>query len=290
MLPTLIQPLAAALALAVLATATHRRLPPVTASRTVVLTLAIVALAAAPTLWIVSLGYTAHIPILDGRLDWCARTLGVHDPIPAWIGLPALVFTALGVAQAGAVLRRYRRLRRNQPGGVEITDHEQPFAYTLPGRGGHVLLSTGLVEILNGDEQAVVLAHEHTHARHRHDRYLLAAHLSSAIVPLLRPLARRLQFSLERWADETAVVQCGDRRFVARTLGKVAVHASTPIGAMSFTGLGVPARVAALLAPPVPSTRTTALAALWTAIVLTTALAVFQLHHLARLLTALCPG
>ena len=108
-------------------------------------------------------------------------------------------------------------------------------------------------------------------------------------MPLPRPLAGRLQFSLERWADEAAVAQCGDRGFVARTLGKVALH-STPAGAMSFAGLGVPARVAALLSPPMAPLRSSTHAALWCAILVTGVFATLQIHHLARLVTAYCPG
>ena len=290
MFPIVLQPLVVVLLLAALVTATHRQLPPVVAARTVTASVAIVAAAAAPTMWILSLGYIAHLPLLDGRLDWCAETLGVHDPIPSWVGLPAVLLTVAGAIRVRAVLSGYRRLRHDHAGPVEIADHAQPFAFTLPGRGGHVMLSSGLVGMLDEAERAVVLAHEQSHARHRHDRYLLTAQLATAIVPPLRPLVSRLQFSLERWADETAVVFCGDRGFVARTLGKVAFRTAIPIGAMGFTGLGVPARVAALLAPPTTPIRWGTLTALWAAITITGALSAFQLHHLARLITALCPG
>ena len=290
MFPSFVLPLTVAVGLAILVTAAHRRLPPVVAARAVTITLAVIAAAAVPTLWIVSLGYVAHLPLLDGRLDWCTKALGVHDPIPPWIGASALGLSVAGIVRAITVFKGYRRLRHDHPGIVEITDHDQPFAFTLPGRGGQVVLSSCLVEMLNDAEREVVLAHERAHARHRHDRYLLTAQIAAAVMPLLRPLAGRLQFSLERWADETAVAHCGDRSFVARTLGKVALRSITPAGAMSFAGLGVPARVAALLSPPMTPLRSSTHAALWGAIVITGAFAAFQIHHLARLVTALCPG
>ncbi len=290
MFPSFVLPLTVAVGLAILVTATHRRLPPVVAARAVTITLAVVAAAAVPTLWIVSLGYVAHLPLLHGRLEWCARALGVHDPIPPWIGASALVLSIAGIVRARTVFKGYRRLRHDHPGIVEITDHDQPFAFTLPGRGGQVVLSSGLVDMLNEAEREVVVAHERAHARYRHDRYLLTAQIAAAVMPLLRPLAGRLQFSLERWADETAVAHCGDRGFVARTLGKVALRSITPVGAMSFAGLGVPARVAALLSPPMTPLRSTTHAALWGAILVTGMFAAFQIHHLARLVTALCPG
>lgn len=290
MFPSLVMPIAVALALGVLVATSHRLLPPVLAARAITVTVVVVVGAALPTLWIISLGYMTHIPFLGVGLEWCAKAFGLHDPIPAWVGLPAMTLGIAGLIRSRSVLRSYRWLRHDSPSPVEIADHDRPVAFTLPGRGGHIVVSSALVELLDEDEQRVVLAHEHAHARHRHDRYLLTAELATAVIPLLHPLSSRLQFSLERWADEAAVNACGDRRLVARTLGKVALNSVTPVGAMSFAGLGVPARVAALLAPPMDAPRSSALLALWSAIGVTGVFAVFQLHHLASIVTALCPG
>lgn len=281
-------PLVTAALSAVFVTGTHRRLPPIVAARAIMVSLAAVALAAVPTLWIVTLGYFAHLPLLGGRLDWCAEALGVHHQVPTWLGVSALVVTVGGLLRIRVVLRSHRQLRHDNPGTVEITDHAAPFAFTLPGRGGQVVLSSGLVDMLDEAEQRVVLAHESAHARNRHDRYLLTALLIAALMPPLRPLAGRLRFSLERYADEVAVEQCGDRGFVARTLGKVALRGVTPAGALGFAGLGVPARVAALLSPPALALRSSARVALWGAITLTGALALFQIHHVVVLIAALC--
>ncbi len=290
MFPSAIVPLLVAMALAVIVTTVHRRLPPVLAARTVAITVIVMAGAALPTLLIVSLGYLARIPFLGVGLEWCAEAFGVHESVPTWIGLPSLTLAVFGSARVIRVVRTHRRLRHDRPGSVEIASHDDPFAFTLPGRGGHVVLSSGLVGLLDAREQAVVLAHEGAHARHRHDRYLLIAQLAESSIPMLRPLSLRLQFSLERWADEAAVAQCGDRRFVARTLGKVALHGVTPVGALGFAGLGVPARVAALLTPAVPAPRSTLVVGLWSVIAATGVVAGFQIHHLASLITSLCPG
>ena len=287
---SLVLPLIVAVGLAIVVTMSHRRLPPVLAARAVTITLAVVAMAAVPTVWIVAFGFLIHLPVLGGRLDWCAEAVGVNGPVPFWVGVPAVMVAVAGVVRVRAVLRSYRQLRHDRPGGVEIAEHDQPFAFTLPGRGGHVVLSSGLMDMLDEAEQGVVLAHERAHASHRHDRYLLTAQLAAALVPALRPLADRLKFSLERWADETAVTHCGDRAFVGRTLGKVALRSVAPAGAFSFAGLGVPARVAALLGPPTMPLRSRSQVALWGAIAMTGVLAAFQIHHLARLITALCPG
>jgi hypothetical protein len=77
------------------------------------------------------------------------------------------------------------------------------------------------IDLLDEDEQRIVLAHERAHAHYRHDRYLLAAEPAAAALPPLRALARRVNYSIERWADEAAAAICGDRRLVAITLGKV---------------------------------------------------------------------
>ena len=290
MLPSAILPLQAAIALAVAVTTAHRNLPPTLAVRAVAVALAVVAGAAVPTVWILGLGYLTHAPFVGSGLRWCLEIFGAHDRISPWIGVPSIFFGAVGAVRALRVVSAHRRLRHDHPGFVEIACHDQPFAVTLPGRGGHVVLSSGLVELLDDDEQRVVLAHEGAHARHRHDRYLLVAQLSAATIPMLRPLASRLQFSLERWADEAAVQECGDRQFVAHTLAKVAFRSVSPAGSLSFAGLGVPARVSALLSPPAPVPRSSLVIGLWLAIAATGALAAFQIHNLASLVTALCPG
>lgn len=284
---SLLAPSITACVLAVLIAASHRRLPPKLAAHTLLVTLIVMLSAITPTMWLVSLGYLAHLPA--GRLEWCAEALGIHEPIPAWMGVPALAASVIGATRARSVTRSYRRLRCDHHTAIQVTEHFRPFAFTLPGRGGRVVLSRGLVRLLDEDERAIVVAHERAHGVHRHDRYLLTARLADAILPGAKPLTRRLQFSLERWADEAAVAVCGDRRFVARTLGKVALHGAAPAGALGFGGLGVPARVAALLTPPTPP-RAALIGSIWMAIAGTTFLSAFQLHHLGRLVTALCPG
>ncbi len=290
MVPTVLLPLLGVTAMAVMVTTVHRRLPAVIASRVVAITLIVTTSAALPTLWILGFGYLAHAPYNGAAFGWCVEVFRSHGRIAPLIGIPSLALAVIGAVRAARVLRTHHRLRNDHPGSVEVTRNDQPFAFTLPGRGGRVVVSTGLIELLDDDECAVVIAHEHAHARYRHDRYLLVAKLASTTIPMLRPLASRLQFSLERWADEAAVKACGDRHFVARTLGKVALHGAVPVGALGFTGLGVPARVVALFGPPAVAPRSSLLISLWLTIAGTGALAAFQIHHLVSFVAALCPG
>jgi hypothetical protein len=284
-------PLGTAFALAVAATAAHRRLGPAVAARMLAVAVAAIVAAALPSMWILALGYLAHTSVLGEGFAWCKEALGLHDRVPWQVGVPALVFSFAGIVGVARVIAMQRRLRRLSGGPLEVADCDVAFAYTLPGRAGQIVVSTGLLELLDDDEQAVVLAHERAHGEHRHDRFLLLARLAETVLPPLRPLTRRLHFSLERWADEAAVAATGgDRRFVARTLAKTALAGAAPAGALSFMSLGVPARVAALMAPAPSRHNPALLGALWTGVVVAILISLWQLHHLASLLSMICPG
>lgn len=283
-------PVLVATALALIVTGLHRRLPGRQATVLITAAMVTVVVAALPTVWMISLAFLAHVPLVGNGFQWCAKAVGAHGHIGAPVGIPASVLVIIGSWHAGRALRATRRLRHDAPGRVQIADADRPFAMTLPGRGGQVVLSSGLVDLLDEHEQRVVLAHEAAHGRYRHDRYLLVAAVASSAIPMLRPLAARLQFSLERWADEAAVQACGDRHLVAVTLGKVALSTPTPAGVLPFASLGVAARVATLLGPPVRDPGRLLAGVIWAAVACTATLAVFQLHHLAAIAAAFCPS
>jgi Zn-dependent protease with chaperone function len=241
------------LAVAAVATSVHRRLPPRLATRFFTIVLVLVVLAVLPTAVVV-----------------------------------AVALVAIGAFRTFTLLRQYRELRRDESRPIHIAQSHKPYAVTLPGRAGQIVISTAMVDLLDGDEQRIVIAHERAHARYRHDRYLLTAELAAAALPQLRALARRVNYSIERWADEAAAAACGDRWLVAITLGKVALQTNPPTVA-GFSGLGFASRMGALLEPPIPNPHRCHVLALWSSVVVTAGLSVFQLHHLERLLTALCP-
>lgn len=281
-------PLLVSALIALAVAAAHRRLPPALATRVTTVALVLVAAAAIPTVWLTAATWVAHAPVVGRWLDSCADSLGAHHGVSSLLGIPALVVSALGVHRAFATLRTYRAVRRHES-GLDIVDHDDAFAFTVPGRGGRVVMSSALHDQLSDAEREVVLAHEHAHARHRHDRYLLVAQLSASLLAPLQPLVRRMQFSIERWADEDAVAACGDRRLVARTLGRVALLSAEPQPALAFAGLGVPARMAALLQPPVAPPRSMVRLALWSSVAAAAAFAAFQVQHLVAMITAFCP-
>jgi len=102
--------------------------------------------------------------------------------------------------------------------------------------------------------------------------------LDALPLPPLRTLSNRVTYSIERWADESAAAVCGDRRLVAVTLGNVALHRH-PATVSGFAGLGVASRMGALLEPPVGNPRRPLVIAMWSAVVMTAGLSLFQLHH-----------
>lgn len=285
---SLLIPLALALAIVTVATSAHRRLPPPVATRLVTVALVVVAVAAIPTTALLAIAFLAHAPVIGLGFEWCAQAIGVHGSVPVWLGAPAVALLGLGAVRAFRLVREHRRLCSHRAGPVHVTDSDKPYAVTLPGRAGQIVVSRALLELLDGQERQVVVAHERAHATHRHDRYLLAAELAAASLPPLRPLARRVSFSIERWADECAALSCGDRTLVAATIGKVAL-VEHPRTVTAFAGLGVASRITALLKPANRRPPRAAIIGLWTLLTVAAAASAYQLHHLERLAAALCP-
>ena len=163
---------------------------------------------------------------------------------------------------------------RALPGAASlvVTRDEAADAYTVPGRPGRIVVSTGMLDALDEPGRRALLAHEHAHLTGHHYIYATAARLAAAANPLVRPLAGAVEYTLERWADEHAARTVGDRRQVATAaiatkytrarrnpiLALGAVTSRT--GGLRLDNAGpVPRRVAALL-DPVPRTSLPALA------------------------------
>jgi beta-lactamase regulating signal transducer with metallopeptidase domain len=98
----------------------------------------------------------------------------------------------------------------------------------------------------------VLLAHEASHLRHRHHLYLHLIWLAGAANPLVRPIGALVASAVERWADEDAADEVGDRRLAAHGLGRAALaaaeHHRLP-GALAAAEHDVSGRVRALLRP-----------------------------------------
>ncbi|MEU9121966.1 M56 family metallopeptidase [Streptomyces sp. NPDC048506] len=195
-----------------------------------------------------------------------------HLSLPLLGGDPAVAVTAACVAGgllvgcATAVVRSAGRHRAElrtarsdadghpASGDLVVLPDSAPDAYALPGRPGRVVVTAGMLRALPPAEREALFAHERAHLTGRHHLFLLTVALASACHPLLRALRAPLAYALERWADEVAASQVGDRRVTARAIGRAALAArphapapSRPRSVLAATAGPVPRRVAALL-------------------------------------------
>jgi beta-lactamase regulating signal transducer with metallopeptidase domain len=155
-------------------------------------------------------------------------------------------------------------------------------------------VSTGMLGGLAPAERRALLAHERAHLTNSHHLFVAAVDVLAAVNPLLRPLTSVVRYTTERWADESAADVVGDRRIVARAVGKAAlagrVQPRSAVVLAATTG-PVPRRVGALLAArPGPGgiVSVTGLCAAVACVLVATSLlssveAMADLHHAAEL-------
>jgi len=218
-----------------------------------------------------------QIPAVAELGAWSAGVLRATTPVDRLTSLGsalALAAAAVALIRSGRrdtrLLVRAHRDSRALPGAgdLAVLDDDRVEAYAVPGlpgragrrAGGRLVVSSGMLRALPGPEREALLAHERAHLRHQHHLFLLALNLASAACPLLRPLSAEGAFTVERWADEQAAAEVGDRALVARALARAALaqrQAGTPgpVGGLAATGGPVPRRITALLAAPPASRR-----------------------------------
>ena len=244
----LVAPAVLAVAASALSGWLRRRLPP----RAGVILLTLVAVASATAVvWGLSLvvvGGLLGVPQVPTAFAWCERALRAGHQAHPVVGAVAGAFLAVGSARLVWFERSWRRTVRRHSVTDELTvvDTEIPIAYALPGRRGAIVVSRGLLDMLEERETTALLAHERCHLHRRHDRYLRAAGAAAAVVPFLAPLARHVRFATEREADEAAAYAVGDRTTVARAIATAALGPRIA-GALAAGGHGVPERVDELL-------------------------------------------
>lgn len=269
----------------VLAAAVHRGLPPAVAALT--LTGAVVT-TAVTTVWLIAL---LVADLLVDRLGWCRAAVHGHVHVPPALGMAALVVVIGGLASATRSLVRQRRARLGPipHGDLLVVPDGRPMAFAVPGRHPHVVVSTGMLELLDDDERRAMLAHERAHLRHHHHRLLLATEIAGAFLPPLRLAAGRVRFATERWADRDAAVEVGDPLVVARAIARATLARGADRGlALGFRGSDVTARIDALMATPgdrrVPSASVEVVALMAVSL----AAVAVQSHHLIDFVRAFC--
>jgi beta-lactamase regulating signal transducer with metallopeptidase domain len=237
------------------------------------LTAATLALAACSTIALALLvaSAAARVPFVAEVRGYSPSVVHRADPTSAVTGSVAAVVLTVAALTVVITLRRraralaesYRRSAELHDGAVVVVPGPAVEAYAMPGSPGRIVVSGRLFEALDSGGRAALLAHERAHLAGRHHLFTTVAQLAAAANPVLLPVARAVDYTVERWADEHAALITGDRRLVAATIGQVAMLA-TPARRPAAATLGivtgrrvsvawagpVPRRVAALLGPP----------------------------------------
>jgi Zn-dependent protease with chaperone function len=256
------------------------RLPPRTATWLLTISAVVVAGTSCAALGLLAMAAAMRLPMVDALGGMSLRAVIQLDPASLPVGVIAAgLFGAAALAAVRAAWLRTvalvaarreacRLAGEHQPGSGEqvltIVD-DSVDAYAAPGRPGRIVITSGMVDALTESEREVLLAHERAHVSASHYLFTALARLAAAANPLLRPLAAAINYSIERWADESAASVTGSRPLVAHTIAKAALaaaaapvsRAGSEVVLPGLTGpsqLGrrgsVPRRVDALLGPP----------------------------------------
>lgn len=263
----LLVPVLVSVALGLVAGPLERRLPPATAARLLTASALVTALATGFVLGVAGFVALSQVPFVAAVGQW-SRTALQQSHIPQVLGAAAgaLVLALLGRAVRHAIVA-VRHLwaaeatcRRLGPGadGLVVTDDSVPDAYAVQGLSGRIVVSRAMLSGLPADERRVLLAHEASHLRHRHHVYLQLTQLAAAANPALRQVTEAVHAAVERWADEDAAADVGDRSLAARALARAsllrhrsstAAPRSRPASALAAVTSGMVSRTQALLRP-----------------------------------------
>lgn len=209
-----------------------------------------------------------------GGVEWLAdacervlRPLVAGGSTVGWIaGLAAVAMPAKALAR----WHRGRRLRRRLTSDLWLGDQREiagypvvvlPISCSLAVSIEHaedkaIVISAGLLDVLDETRLEAVIAHEVAHLRHGHQRLLSLATAAEGALGWLPPLARTtsaLRLAVERWADEEAAAAVAGGRHAVRDSLLVLAGVSPLVGAAAFSDAAtIAARVLALDAPAPP--------------------------------------
>ncbi|HMG64870.1 MAG TPA: M56 family metallopeptidase, partial [Streptosporangiaceae bacterium] len=229
-------------------------------------------------LGLAGLTLAVHATALGGGLSHligaCVLRLRATYDTPGGATVAGLGLTVAGAVAARTVvtalahLRGTRRLAlahaqtarfvgRPEPGlGATLIDHRQPAAYCVAGRHPTVILTTGALEALNGDQLAAVLAHERAHLAFRHHLLKDLARIGRQVlpfVPLMRDTDTQVARLVELHADDMARRSCAPGP-LATALVILATGAS-PEPALAAAATDAVQRIHRLLGPAEPLSR-----------------------------------
>ncbi len=288
MTPQLAAPFIGAVMAALSARLLQRRLPPAVGTWLLSGLAVGAAIAVLAAELLASVTYLAGIGWVSDRVGWC-RTLAASRHAPSTVvGLVALATVTTGSVRALRVMRCYRRITSTPSHSpVVVVQSLEAQAFAVPGKPGHVHVTTAMLNALDEDGRRVLFAHESAHLDLGHHRFVHIGSVAAALFPPLRPLANQISFCTERWADEVAAAKIGDRRTTARAIASAAFATASPPYALGLADLGVVGRVEALLATGMSRSKRVVVAGV-TLLILNFAGGVVQLHHLVGLIRHVC--
>ncbi|PRY45089.1 M56 family metallopeptidase [Umezawaea tangerina] len=240
------------------------RLRPEPALRVVAWSAVVAAAASTVTLLLFAVKALVEVPAVAALGGWSAETVAADTagvPWVSWFSLawvpPAALMAAWRWRGRRAALREARSaVDRLEPRGdlVTVAD-DRVAAFALPGLPRRIVVTTGMLSVLDERQRGALIAHERAHLHGGHHRLVWLTRLAATVQPLLWPVAHQVAYLVERVADESAAAEVGDRRHVARAIGVAALAAKAdrgPLGALMALGSSpgtVPRRVSALMAP-----------------------------------------
>ncbi|MBS1860812.1 MAG: M56 family metallopeptidase [Actinobacteria bacterium] len=258
-----------------------RRLPPRQATWLISVGATVAALTAAAVLVLVGAALLGQLSDLLGLGHWSSSILRERAPTDPGVAVLALIgAVASGVSLVLVAIRRalytwgaYRTCEAiDGDPRLVVVDDPAAGAVAIPGRPGTIAVSRTLLAALSPFERRVVLAHERAHLAAGHHWHRTVVAIAAAANPLLRPLIGAVSLATERWADERAAAEVGDRRGAARALARVALltgGTGSTSPELAIGGRPVVARVSALLddaPPPRPLLTATTIAILFLAL------------------------
>ncbi|MFF4548582.1 M56 family metallopeptidase [Streptomyces sp. NPDC001406] len=206
-------PLLVSAVLALVAPWAGRRLPPRAGTWAMVCAAVVAAGTWATELAILAFTAVGQVPLVAAQGPWSVGVLKAEDPVSrgaaaVCAGVVLVVVVSVTVAswrRGRALVDAWRQCRHIAAGGdPAVVDDPVPTAFAVLGLPERVVVSCGMLRLLNPQERQALLAHERAHLRNRHHLFSLVLHLAATVNPLLRPVERAGALAAERWADEEA--------------------------------------------------------------------------------------
>lgn len=157
-----------------------------------------------------SLGLTSLIYLLNGLLLYTLLTMAALTGRQLWLARRAR--RELDGRRHARLSRRLTRRYGLAGRGITVIEQAAPAAFTMHFWRPQVVLSTGLIALLDEAELEAVIVHEQHHQRHGDPLKIFTLSLCASVlwyVPLLKWLLQHYKIAREVLADQAAVARQG---------------------------------------------------------------------------------